>query len=109
MYITVLHLLFVAPLLIFVGLMKPQYNWIYYVMLALSVGVFVNFGNKVISQKWTQRTVWYVIHALLFAVLLFFVGWHGKATPNVAYSLLLAVGLAAFSYHALSYLQTLLR
>ena len=105
MYVTVLHLLFVAPLLIYVGFAKPQYSWIYYVLLALSVGVLVNFGNKVVSQKWSQRTVWYVIHVLLFASLLFYVGWYGKTTPDVAYSLLLTVGLAAFSYHALRYLQ----
>lgn len=105
MYITILHLFFVAPLLIFIGLTKPQYSWIYYVLLALSVGVLINFSHKIASQKWSQRTVWYIIHALLFASLLFFVGWYGTNTPNVAYSLLLAVGLAAFSYHALRYLQ----
>lgn len=105
MYITALHLFFVGPLLIFIGLTKPQYSWIYYILLILSIGVFINFGSKIISQNWSQRTVWYVIHALLFAILLFYVGWYGKDTPNVAYSLLLAVGLAAFSYHALRYLQ----
>lgn len=108
MYVTVVHLFFVAPLLIFIGLTKPQYSWIYHVLLALSVGVLVNFGHKIVSQKWSQRTVWYVIHALLFSSLLFFVGWNGTNTPHVAYSLLLAVGLAAFSYHALRYFQSIL-
>jgi hypothetical protein len=105
MYVAFIHIFLVGPLLIFVGLMKPQYSWIYYLLLALGVGIFLNFGLKIASQNWTQRTVWYMVHALLFGALLLYVGWYGKETPNVAFSLLLAVGLAAFTYHSLRYVQ----
>jgi hypothetical protein len=105
MYVAFIHIFLVAPLLIFVGLMKPQYNWIYYLIIALGVGIFLNFGRKIASETWTQRTVWYMVHALLFGALLLYVGWHGKETPDVAFSLLLAVGLAAFTYHSLRYVQ----
>ena len=109
MYVAFIHLFFVAPLLIFVGLTKPQYNWIYYVLLALSIGVLVSFGSKIASQSRTQRTVWYFIHMLLFASLLFYVGWYGTKTPDVAFSLTLAVGLAAFAYHGLRLVQRTFR
>ena len=105
MYVAFVHLFFVAPLLIFVGLTKPQYDWIYYVLLALSIGVLLNFGSKIASQSWTQRTVWYLVHMLLFASLLFYVGWYGTKTPDVAFSLTLAVGLAAFTYHGVRLVQ----
>jgi hypothetical protein len=105
MYVAFIHIFFVAPLLIFVGLMKPEYRWIYYIILALGVGVFFNFGYKIASQNWTQRTVWYMVHALLFGALLIYVGLHEKQTPDVAFSLLLAVGLAALTYHSLRYVQ----
>jgi hypothetical protein len=105
MYVAFIHIFLVAPLFIYVGLMKPQYNWIYYLILAFGVGIFLNFGRKIASQNWTQRTVWYLVHALLFGALLLYVGWRGKETPDVAFSLLLAVGLAALTYHCLRYVQ----
>jgi hypothetical protein len=105
MSVAFIHIFLVAPLLIFVGLMKPQYRWIYYIIIGLGFGVFLNFGYKIGSQKWTQRTVWYLVHALLFGALLVYVGWIGKDAPDVAFSLLLAVGLAALTYHVLRYVQ----
>ena len=105
MYVALIHIFLVAPFLIFVGLMKPQYRWIYYIILTLGIGAFLNFGYKIASQSWNQRTVWYVVHAFLFGALLMYVGWRGKETPDVAFSLLLAVGLAALTYHSLRYVQ----
>ncbi len=105
MYIAIIHLLFVAPLLIYVGFVKPTFVWVYYALVALGVGVFLNFGSKVITQKWSQRTVWYVIHALLFALLLLYVGLNGRQSSDVSFSLLLAVGLGAFTYHLLRLIQ----
>jgi hypothetical protein len=72
---------------------------LYFILLVLGLGVFINFGLKVISNPWTQRTVWYAIHMLLFAILLLYVGWFGVNASDVSYSLLLAVGIAALGYH----------
>lgn len=100
-----LHVFIIAPLLIYIGLIRPKYDWLYYILFALGLGVIVNFGLKVIGQPWTQRTVWYAIHIMLFAILLLYVGWFGVGASDVSFSLLLTVGVAALGYHTIRYIQ----
>jgi len=39
------------------------------------------------------------MHILLVVPLLLYVGWMKKETPSTIFSLLLALGIAAFGYH----------
>ena len=106
MRVALIHILFVAPLLIYIGLRKPQQNWVYFILFILGIGVLLNFLTKIVRQdNWNQRTVWYAIHMLLFASLLLYVGWYGVKAADVSYSLLLAVGIAAFGYHSIRLIQ----
>lgn len=106
MRVALIHLLFVAPLLIYIGLSKPKQNWVYIILFILGIGVVLNFLSKIVRQdKWNQRTVWFAIHMLLFASLLMYVGWYGVKAADVSYSLLLAVGVAAFGYHSIRLIQ----
>jgi threonine/homoserine efflux transporter RhtA len=93
------HICFTGPLLIYVALSKPTTPYVYWLLMAMGAGVALLFASKAWATDLGQRHVWFAIHGLLFASLLFYVGWMGKETPGVAYSLLLAVGIAAIGYH----------
>lgn len=105
-HVALLHILISGPLLMYIGLFKPQYKWLYYLLFLTGIGLCLKFLFMVFTQPLSQRYVWFVIHLALFAPLLIYVGIKQEATPNIAYSLLLAIGIAAFGYHFIRYLQS---
>jgi hypothetical protein len=96
-----LHILFIGPLLIYVGLVKPQNSIFYSVLLGLGLLVILKFAYLLLSESLSQRSVWYILHIVLFAVISLYVGIQQTNTPRIGYSLLLATGIAAFGYHLL--------
>lgn len=48
----------------------------------------------------------YLVHMLVVAPLLSYFGYMGKKTPDVLFTLLLALGAGVFVYHAYLYYQT---
>lgn len=99
-HVNLIHVLFSGPLLIWIGATKPENKWIYMLLLLLGVLLMVAFLWKSFSIEISQRHVWFIIHAVLFAPLLIYVGWNGSDAVQVSFSLLLAVGIAAFGYHS---------
>lgn len=98
--VNLIHLLFSGPVLIYIGLMKPQFEWIYWLLLLTGLYVLVHFLIWIAKEKeLTARHVWYFVHILLVVPLLLYVGWKKTATPSTVYSLVLALGIAAFGYH----------
>lgn len=94
------HILFSGPLLIYVGYAKPKTVWVYRALIAIGAVLCVLFAYKMyIRRPWSERHVWFALHAAVFAGLLIYVGLKGEDAPQVAFSLLLAVGIAAFGYH----------
>lgn len=96
-----IHVLISGPFLMYVGFHKPPYRWIYMLLLVIGILLLVAFGIKIIKKRpWSQRHVWYILHATLFSALVIYVGWKGpNKTEQVAFSLLLVVGIAAVGYH----------
>lgn len=101
MYLHILHILFIGPLLMYVGLVKPQNVIAYNVLLGLGVLVMLKFGYLLVTESLTQKSVWYILHIVLFGFISLYVGIKQKQTPRVGYSLLLATGISAFGYHLL--------
>lgn len=101
MQVNLIHILLIGPLLIFIGLMKPQNILYYHILLSLGLLVLVKFAYLLATQTISQRSIWYILHIVLFATLSFYVGIKKDKTPQIAYSLLLATGIAAFGYHLL--------
>lgn len=105
--VRLLHILGSGPLLIWVGLAKPESAWVYRVLLVLGLLLIVGLGAKSFSGK--TLNVWYLIHAALFGSLLSYAGYFGlnggHAVPAIAFSLMLAVGIAAFGYHLVRLLE----
>lgn len=103
------HILFSGPLLMYVGHQKPENMWIYRLLLGLGiflVGFFIweCFEHLPLSQ----RHVFFLLHAIVFGGLLIYVGVKGRdGTPNVMFSLLLAIGIAAFGYHLVRFSDTM--
>lgn len=103
--VNLLHIFVTGPLLMYVGLIKPAYDWIYWLLLLVGFYILVSFAWRAFRTPWSDRHVWFAVHGLLFASLLLYVGWKGQETPNTFFSLLLAVGIAAFGYHLVRLLQ----
>jgi len=100
-----IHMLFSGPLLLYVALAQPKNRYVYWLLMALAATICVKFAYTAFTTKLSERHVWFAIHGILFASLLFYVGWMGADTPHVGYSLLLAVGIAAIGYHTVRLVQ----
>jgi hypothetical protein len=94
-----LHVLLIGPLLIYIGLVKPQVDLLYYILYGLGLYAFFRFFIMLLKQELSQRSAWYVLHVALFSMIAMYVGSKGKHTEQIGYSLLLATGMSAFGYH----------
>lgn len=99
MNVNLLHVFLIGPLLIYIGLLKPEHELFYSILLGLGIIVLLKFAYSILSQKFSQKSVWYVLHVLLFSMIVIYVGLNGKHTLQIGYSLLLATGVSAFGYH----------
>ena len=55
------------------------------------------------SSLWANPSIWVnLIHMLVIAPLLLWIGYYGKETSRAAYELLLMTGFAALGYHLYS-------
>jgi len=108
--LAIVHLLFVVPLFLFIGIMRastPQ--WLYLALLIIGSIIVVYHGFRLIMRLRTRSNYAWVnaIHLLLIAPLLLYIGYHKKETPRAAYELLLMLGFAAGGYHLYSLMKLL--
>lgn len=108
--VAIFHLIVIAPLFLFVGMRRAAVPEEVYQGL-LVVGTFVlgyhlwRLSVKFRSQasgQWVN-----LIHAVLIAPLLIYIGANKKETPRYAYELLTMTGFAALGYHLVSLVQSL--
>lgn len=97
--INVFHIIFVGPFLMFIGITKPKNDFIYNILLILGLLVCLKFMYLLITRKLSQSSVWYIIHVIMFSTIAIYVGLLKSKVPNIGYSLLVAIGVAAFGYH----------
>jgi hypothetical protein len=106
-HVNLLHVVFSGPLLIYIGLVKPHIDWLYNLIGIIGIFLLLSFIIKIVTHKsLSQRHVYYAIHALLFAPLLMYLGWAKHESPNVVFSLSLAIGISALGYHAIRLIQS---
>ena len=99
------HILFTGPLLIYIGLTKPQNPQIYNFLFILGIILSIYFLYLISTLKYSPYHTWLLIHYLIFIPLLIYTGLKKTKTPNIIYSLLLAIGIAAFGYHSIRLFQ----
>jgi len=97
--VSIFHVLFTGPLLIYIGKVKPQKPLVYHVILALGIILGIFFLYKILIEKY--RSPWFILHLLLFIPLLVWVGLLGTSAPQFLFSILVALGCAAIGYHGL--------
>lgn len=109
-WLSIVHLLFVVPLFLYVGLTRADTpRWLYLAMLTIGLVVLVYHGFKLIVRLKSRSGYSWVnaLHVLLVAPLLIYIGYHKKETPRFAYELLLMSGFAAGGYHLFSLVKQL--
>lgn len=96
------HIIAVVPFFLYVGFTRAANpEWIYNVLLGLGLFLFAYHAYSA-ARRFIARSpyIWVnLIHALLIAPLLVWIGVSGKKTPRAAYELLLLVAFSALGYH----------
>jgi hypothetical protein len=100
--LSLFHLLFLAPLLFFVGYQRASTpKWLY--LSLLSVGLLVTgYHGYRFAVRWSQSSerAWInLFHLLTIGPLLTYIGYHGANTPRFAYELLLIGAFGMTGYH----------
>jgi hypothetical protein len=96
------HVVLVVPLFLYVGFQRAATpDWLYNVVFGLGLLILAYHGTmagiRLISQSmgaWVN-----LIHAVILAPLLLYIGYNGKKTQRPAYEMLLMVAFAALGYH----------
>jgi CDP-diglyceride synthetase len=104
-FINYVHILFIGPFLIYIGLKKPSNNNFYIILLLLALIIIASFYNK---YKNNELIVWLYVHLLLFVSLLLcicYLKFYNKDIPYYLYSFLVAVGCGAFGYHLIKLIK----
>ena len=103
--INYVHILFIGPFLIYIGLKKPSNNNFYMILLLLALIIITSFYDR---HKNNRLNAWLYIHLLLFVLLLSsicYLKFYNKDIPYYLYSFLVAVGCGAFGYHLIKLIK----
>lgn len=96
------HIFAVVPLFLYVALSRANtVTPVYGVLLALGVVILLYHGYKAWIRFLSGSSMIWVnlIHMLVVAPLLIYIGYREKYTPRYAYELLALIAFAALGYH----------
>ena len=108
--LSLFHILIIVPFFLYVGVYRAStHPWVYKALLVVGAILLLFHGSKLIARLSVRSDYAYInaIHALLFAPLLMYIGWHQQETPRAAYEVLLMITFAAFGYHLFSLVRIL--
>jgi|LauGreDrversion4_2_1035121.scaffolds.fasta_scaffold382550_2 hypothetical protein len=100
--IVVLHITVIVPFLLWVGFNRAATpEWMYSVLFGAGIIVLVYHAYKGISRLIASSPLAWVnlIHVLIVAPLLIWIGYHAKRTERPAYDMLLLAAFGALGYH----------
>ena len=99
--ISLSHILFNGPLMIYIGIVHPQNVLFYWLLLFIGLAIIAIFVYKAINKK---LYAFLVVHLVLFATLFITIAYlrlSDKKIPYFLYNFLIAIGVAAIGYHLL--------
>lgn len=97
--LSIVHLLFIAPPLLYVGLMRSATPlWAFQVL--LFAGLFIMLYH--ISRFLQSGSYINIIHVLIIAPVLIAIGWKARNTPRSLYEILLMITFALIGWHTLN-------
>jgi hypothetical protein len=108
--LSVVHLLFVVPLFLVIGVMRGNTpHWLFQSVFLIGAVLLVYHGFKLVVRLHARSNYAWVnaIHLLWIAPLLLYIGYYKKDTPRSAYEMLLLLGFAAGGYHLYSLVKML--
>ena len=110
MILALFHILFVAPLFFVIAFFQyglPE--WAFTAILGLGLFIMVyHFYKYIVRIAQHSSYAWVnLIHILLVAPLLIYIGYKKRDTPRFAYELCIMVGFAALGYHTYSAIKML--
>ena len=100
--VSTFHILFVVPLFLYVAFTRAATSEaVYWSVFALGLFVFVYHSYKASVRYMAASTYLWVnlLHCLVIAPLMIYIGYLGKKTPRPAYELLAILGFGALGYH----------
>ena len=100
--VAIFHVLVVVPILLWVGFNRAATpEWLYSTLFGMGILVLVYHSYKAISRLLAASPVVWInlIHVLLVAPLLLWIGYYAKRTERPAYDMLLIAAFGAFGYH----------
>lgn len=107
-YVNLIHILFSGPLLVYVGLKKPDNKYLYYFLLILGILLAVLFLYRLITIKpFSSRHIFFIAHLVIYSPLLIYLGLYHNKSSKFSFDLALVIGLLAILYHAIRLLQKL--
>jgi len=89
-------------LFIYVGIQRASLpEWVFYSLLGLGIFVLMyQLYKSYIKYSTGALSLWVnLIHVLIIAPLIIYIGAKGKNTPRSAFEMLLLLAFAAFGYH----------
>lgn len=108
--INLFHILFVAPLFLYVAFVRGQLpSWIFQALLGLGIVVGIyHLYSSIMKWRAASPSLWInLIHVLFVAPLLIFIGTQNYDTPRWAFEVLAMASFATFGYHLYSIVQAL--
>lgn len=108
--LSVAHLVLIVPFLLYVAFQRAASpDWLYWLAFGIGLVVFMVHAVKA-AYRWTTGStyIWVnLLHVVIVAPLLIFIGYYGKKTPRPAYELLAMTAFAALGYHMYNILNQL--
>lgn len=104
--ISLAHVFFTGPLLVYIGVFQPSHPAFYHALLAFVVLIGLYFIYRITQVPITSPyQVWLLLHLLAFVPLLLWVAIRRQQAPRIVFSLLTAIGAAAIGYHLIRLAQ----
>ena len=103
--LSLFHIIFVVPFLGYIFIQRAATpDFIYNIIFFVGLFVLVYHSYKaLIRLRASSSSLWIsLIHVLLFAPLMIYIGYFSKKTPRAAYELLGMTTFAALGYHLYS-------
>lgn len=97
--VSIFHVLFTGPMLLYLGKAKPQNPIIYHIVLAFGIALGLYFSYMIFVEN--NKSPWIILHLLLFVPLLVWIGLLKTAAPLFLFSICVALGCAAIGYHSI--------
>lgn len=100
--IQIIHIFIFGIILLYVGIVIPKDDWIYYILLALGI-IAISFF--LINFK--KSLFWILWHILIIGIVLLWVGILKYNSPKFLFKLLIILGSAAIGYHLVRLIQNI--